>query len=239
MTVKQKIFIASLIMYVLTTILMFLSMFFYFRTFLTSWLILLLSSCVLCGVSAISIIASSKKAAEELKDDPEFQEIERKLRGEIINEDQGATSLEETVNSQEENKDILDPILEVEISEQEETPHTLNLEERVEKDSANLEEYLKSVTAPLTEVTQGKLTESSDAKYTEHPLNSEDLKTKRTFVSYNSLEDLQARAKERRSKEDVVVGWRILNPFGTQKECAKDLNLSMKTIRKWWDYYNH
>ena len=50
----------------------------------------------------------------------------------------------------------------------------------------------------------------------------------------DAMDELRRLAKQKRSKEDIVKKWKVINPFGTQKQCARDLNISLKTVKKWW-----
>lgn len=39
----------------------------------------------------------------------------------------------------------------------------------------------------------------------------------------------------RKSKHEIVYGWRLLNPNGTKADCIKETGLSKPTVYKWWN----
>lgn len=39
----------------------------------------------------------------------------------------------------------------------------------------------------------------------------------------------------RKSKKDIIQNWRKSNPEKTQRECAKETGITIRTVNKWWD----
>lgn len=226
MSINQKALVISIATYFIMVLLMFISTFFYFRTFLLAWFICLLAAVLISGISAICIIVFAKKASKEDLPEEASQEV-----------------VVDTTEPISETKNVQEPEKVEETKDEHETDEE-NILAKAEKQIITDLESIVNETKKDYDVLEKKdnTTEVNtilNNTSSEYDTNEEEKKTKRVYTSYNTLEDLRSRAKERRSKEDVVVGWRILNPFGTQRECAKDLSLSMKTVRKWWDSYQN
>lgn len=226
MLTRQKLSVISLTSYITSAILMFVSTYFFFRTFLKFWFFALIAFCVLCGISTIGILFTSglfDRTTEETQEEAEVIKTE-------VNEFTEEPLKEDVVVTPTETAEVVTaPVVESNPVENEETPSKFN-----GYTESNLNKSVKEVQNELTR----ELKNISPAVETSSAEKTDAVKpAPRKINSYNTLEDLKIKAKEKRSKEDVIVSWRILNPYGTQRECAKDLDLSIKTVRKWWNSY--
>jgi len=218
---KRNIHAISLVLYILSFIALYASLFLLFRTFLHVWYVSVMILCVLIPVLAITIATTAdysyKKRNIETITVPKV-EAAQEPQTEICTDD---IVEEPIVSIPQEKPDVP------------ESNHTsTNTQPKYEEIFITKEPEIITLEKEdkFDEYTQEIDNIFSNLKKEQNNIKEQPVKPS----GEQAMDELRRKAKEKRSKEDIIKQWKVINPFGTQKQCARELNLSLKTVKKWW-----
>ena len=153
----------------------------------------------------------------------------------LENEDTLELNLEDLIkySEKEDNEEYTQELLDTTELEQSvftELEHPVIVEDTISEQESLVKETEKDIMATLDNAIS--FNDTNDVSITKAPeeIESEPIVHNGT----DAMDELRRLAKQKRSKEDIVKKWKVINPFGTQKQCARDLNISLKTVKKWW-----